>query len=545
LFNLQIQPDMPFATQVSADKRLIDFLFGDDPGALDSNYTRFYRMLTNTKPLDPIMTNQKQLDSLNISYDSGVRLFNLFGDEGSGRKFFIQNFCKEREMNGIILDCHKLFAYDISFLERALWAVCRECILSNCSCTLDGMEFREDEKEHFYSNFDLTLGKLSGAGITVFCVSEMKLPLREMTKQAFTQLELDTPGNYERFEIWKYYAQGYCFEEDVDLEEMATKFLFTAGKVKGAITQSRALADMERLINISRYCIFEACYGQMKHELTQKATKVKVVYTLDDIVMNPTQRETIERVCEQMRYRKQVYEKWDYNRKYPYGRGLSVLLFGAPGTGKSMSAQVIASALNLELYRVDLSKVVDKYVGETEKSISMIFREAKKCNVVLFFDEADTMFGKRTDSGGSGESAANNKTAHLLQEVEAYDGVTVLATNYKHNIDPAFFRRMKFIVEYQFPDPDTREMLWRTTIPKGTPLADDVDIRFLAERFEFAGGNIKNCILNAAFFGAAEGDGSKVYMKNYLEAIRYEFIKTGKIFAKTDFEPYASLLGLD
>ena len=127
----------------------------------------------------------------------------------------------------------------------------------------------------------------------------------------------------------------------------------------------------------------------------------------------------------------------------------------------------------------------------------MIFREAKKCNVVLFFDECDTIFAKRSDDGGSNQASANNKTALLLQEMEAYDGVCVLATNYKHNIDPAFFRRMKYIVEFQFPDPDTREMLWRTTIPKDTPLAEDVDIRFLAERFEFAGGNIKNCILNA------------------------------------------------
>ena len=187
--------------------------------------------------------------------------------------------------------------------------------------------------------------------------------------------------------------------------------------------------------------------------------------------------------------------------------------------------------------------MVDKYVGETEKAISMIFREAKKCNVVLFFDECDTLFAKRSDDGGSNQSSNNNKTALLLQEVEGYDGVSVLATNYKHNIDPAFFRRMKFIVEFQFPDPDTREMLWRTTIPKTTPLAEDVDIRFLAERFEFVGGNIKNCILNAAFLAAADPEAEgEVHMKHYLQAIKYEFVKTGKVFTRADFEPYAHLV---
>ena len=175
----------------------------------------------------------------------------------------------------------------------------------------------------------------------------------------------------------------------------------------------------------------------------------------------------------------------------------------------------------------------------------MIFREAKKCNVVLFFDECDTLFAKRSDDGGSNQASANNKTALLLQEVEAYDGVSVLATNYKHNIDPAFFRRMKYIVEFQFPDPDTREMLWTTTIPKGTPLADDVDIRFLAEKYEFAGGNIKNCILNAAFLAAADPDaGGEVHMRHYLNAIKYEFVKVGKVFTKSDFEPYAEEVGL-
>jgi SpoVK/Ycf46/Vps4 family AAA+-type ATPase len=173
----------------------------------------------------------------------------------------------------------------------------------------------------------------------------------------------------------------------------------------------------------------------------------------------------------------------------------------------------------------------------------MIFREATKCNVVLFFDECDTIFAKRSDDGGSNQASANNKTALLLQEMEAYDGVCVLATNYKHNIDPAFFRRMKYIVEFQFPNVDTREMLWTTTVPKTTPLGEDVDFRFIAEKFEFAGGNIKNCVLNAAFLAAedptAEG---KVCMRHYLKAIQYEFVKVGRVFTRADFEPYADMI---
>jgi len=543
VLNLRVQGNMPFSTVVSPDKRMIDFLFGKNPMRLVENYVRFFKMLTDGKELDPIMANENILDAMKISFEEGVRIFSYFGDEGSGRKFFVKHFCQEKGMNAVSVNCKKLFIYDYQYVDQALWAVTRECILTNACCVLDELTFREDEKEKFYGYMDLAFGKLNAQGITVFAISKEKLQMKEITREEFTELELPTPTNQERENCWKYFSKGYGLGNDIELPEMATKFLFTPGKISSALKNARSLATMDKDILIPRKTLFQGCYNQMSSELTQKATKVKANFGFEDIVMNKDQRETLEHAIDQMNFRKKVYDNWDYNKKYPYGRGLSILLFGAPGTGKSMCAQVIAHELNLELYRVDLSKVIDKYVGETEKSISMIFREAKKCNVVLFFDECDTLFAKRSDDGGSNQASNNNKTALLLQEVEAYDGVSVLATNYKHNIDPAFFRRMKYIVEFEFPDVDTREMLWRTTIPKSTPLGEDVDIRFLAERFEFVGGNIKNCILNAAFLAAAE-NGEEVCMRHYLQAIRYEFIKVGKVFTRADFEPYAHMVGL-
>lgn len=545
VMELHVNTNMPFSTLLAPDKRLIDYLFGRTPMRLDENYDRFFSMLTDGKELDPIMANDTQLEAMEISYDQGTRIFSWFGDEGSGRRFFIKHFCKKKGLNAIIINCKKLFNYDYSFVEKALWAVTRECIFTEACCCLNELNFREDEKEKYISYMDMAVQKLRSHDVLLFFMSRDKLPLKSVTDQDFTELELTTPNTQERENCWRYFAKDYSLDKDVDLLEVATKFLFTPGKIASALYQARSYAIMNHEILISRAKLFEGCNNQMSSELTQKATKVKANFGFEDIVMNPTQRETLQHAIDQMNFKKQVYENWNYTKKYPYGRGLSVLLFGAPGTGKSMCAQVIAHELNLELYRVDLSKVIDKYVGETEKSISMIFREAKKCNVVLFFDECDTLFAKRSDDGGSNQASNNNKTALLLQEVEAYDGVSVLATNYKHNIDPAFFRRMKYIVEFQFPDPDTREMLWRTTIPKGTPLADDVDIRFIAERFEFVGGNIKNCILNAAFLAAADPESEgKVGMKHYLNAIKYEFVKTGKVFTRADFEPYAHLVGL-
>ena len=542
---LQVIGSMPFSTIISPDKRIIDFLFGRNPLLLDENYNRFMYILTDDKELDPVMANQGRLDAMKTSYGDGVRIFYYYGDDGSGRRFFVKHFCRENGLRAIAMNCNKLFNYDFQFVERALWSVTRECILTKACCCLTELNYRDEEKEKFFGYMDLAFSKLTEKNVLVFAMSKLYIDFREVTKSQFTDLELPTPNTGERLTCWEYFAKDYDLAEDVDLLEMSTKFLFTSGKIHDALVKAKSLSNMDREDKISRGNLFKGCYAQMSSELSQKATRVEAKFGFDDIVMNESQRETISHAIEQMTYRKQVYENWDYTKKYPYGRGLTVLLFGAPGTGKSMMAQVIAHELNLELYRVDISKVVDKYVGETEKSLSMIFREAKKCNVVLFFDECDTIFAKRSDDGGSNQASANNKTALLLQEMEAYDGVCVLATNYKHNIDPAFFRRMKYIVEFQFPDVDTREMLWRTTIPKSTPLGDDVDIRFLAEKFEFVGGNIKNCILNAAFLAAAdETANGKVCMRHYLNAIKYEFVKVGKVFTKSDFEPYAEEVGL-
>ena len=546
VLDLEVNQLLPFSTVITCDKRIIDYLFGNDPEKIDEDYARFFKMLTSSKEiLDPVLANQGILDAIGISYDEGIRIFTLSGDVGSGRKFFVKNFCKSKGLRAVSVDCKKLFSYDFRFVEKALWALRRECILLNASCCMENLTFHEEEKEKFFGFLDMALSQLEEKGIMIFLTSQEKISIKDVTHSDFTELELPTPSNNERDTIWATFSKDYRLGDDVDLSEMATKFLFTPGKIKSALHLAESLAAMAKEERISRASLFQSCYRQMSSELSQKATRVEAKFSFDDIVMNPSQRETLQHAIDQMTFRKEVYENWNYTKKYPYGRGLSVLLFGAPGTGKSMCAQVIAHELNLELYRVDLSKVIDKYVGETEKSISMIFREAKKCNVVLFFDECDTLFAKRSDDGGSNQSSNNNKTALLLQEVEAYDGVSVLATNYKHNIDPAFFRRMKYIVEFQFPDPDTRFMLWRTTIPKTTPLNEDVDLRFIADKFEFVGGNIKNCILNAAFLAAADPTAEgKVCMRHYLNAIKYEFVKTGKVYTKADFEPYSEMVGL-
>lgn len=317
VLDLQVQGNMPFSTVISPDKRIIDFLFGKTPTKLDENYIRFFRMLTDEKELDPILANENILEAMRISYGEGVRIFSYIGDEGSGRKFFVKQFCRDKGMRAISINCKKLFVYDFRFVEKAIWAATRECILMNACCCLDELSFHEEEKEKFYGYMDLAFGKLTAQDITVFAISREKLQMKEITSEETTELELPTPGNQEREDCWKYFSEGYSLGQDVELSEMATKFLFTPGKIKAALKNARSLAVMDKDILIPRKTLFQGCYNQMSSELTQKATKVKANFGFEDIVMNSDQRETLEHAIDQMNFRKKVYDNWNYNQKYP------------------------------------------------------------------------------------------------------------------------------------------------------------------------------------------------------------------------------------
>jgi SpoVK/Ycf46/Vps4 family AAA+-type ATPase len=220
-------------------------------------------------------------------------------------------------------------------------------------------------------------------------------------------------------------------------------------------------------------------------------------------------------------------------RKLVASQGVTVLFAGPPGTGKTMAAEVIAAELGLDLYKIDLSTVVSKYIGETEKNLERIFSEAASSNAILFFDEADALFGKRSEVRDSHDRYANIEISYLLQRMEAYDGVTILATNLRANLDEAFTRRMQFSVDFPFPDEADRLRIWQTLFPPGVPRDHDLDLPLLAQRYKLAGGNIRNILVSAAYLAAA--DGGQVTMSHLLHGTRRELQKMGRLLA--DEEP--------
>ena len=252
------------------------------------------------------------------------------------------------------------------------------------------------------------------------------------------------------------------------------------------------------------------------------------------------QRDLLRSISAYLRHRDRVLSEWGYERTVARTQGLKVLFAGESGTGKTMAAQVLAAELGLELFRVDLATVVSKYIGETEKNLERIFSAADGSNAILFFDEADALFGKRSEVSDSHDRYANIEVAYLLQRMEAYPGAVILATNFKRNIDDAFIRRLDFVVDFPFPEAEDRKKIWRLVLPEEAPVDEDVDLEFLATQFKLSGGAIRNCSLAAAF-RAADEDAS-IEMRHLVRAVAQEYAKQGRLTLEADFERFHELV---
>ncbi|MCV2395225.1 ATP-binding protein [Actinotalea sp. M2MS4P-6] len=258
--------------------------------------------------------------------------------------------------------------------------------------------------------------------------------------------------------------------------------------------------------------------------------------SFDDLVLPDHAAATLRRLVSWASHREEVLADGRLVDVGGKGTGLAALFSGSPGTGKTLAAHVVAAELGLDLFRVDLASIVDKYIGETEKNLERVFHEAESLHVLLFFDEADALFGKRSDVKDAHDRYANQEVAYLLQRMESFDGITVLATNLHGNLDPAFSRRMSFIVHFPDPDEATRRQLWQAHLDRvGTDPADPVDVAHLARQVELAGGDIRNIVLAAAYDAIAAGE--VVGMRHVLAALVAEFQKLGRRVPVDGFAP--------
>ena len=345
--------------------------------------------------------------------------------------------------------------------------------------------------------------------------------------------EIGLPSIDEQYRIWESEIRSYKTDDTVDIPELAGEFSFTVGGIKKALRFAEMFAEGE---TISAADIKKGCCRSVNSDMGSKAVKINCVYGWDDIVLPEHSRKLLRTACDQVRYRHKVYDTWGFSGKIAYGRSVSMIFTGPPGTGKTMAAQIIASELGLDIYRISLANVVSKYIGETEKNLDEIFEKAKKSKIVLFFDEADVLFSKRTEVKDSNDKYSNMEAAFLLQKIEEYNGIVILATNLVQNFDEAFKRRMKLMIDFPFPDSARRAEMWKRAFPEKLPL-ENIDFDYLVNNFELSGSNIRNISLHSAFLAAADGSGA-VGMKHIIAALRNEYSKSGKAFTKAEAGEY-------
>jgi hypothetical protein len=346
-------------------------------------------------------------------------------------------------------------------------------------------------------------------------------------------ISLTVPDVPARARLWRD-ALG---TDDVDSAPVAQRFALTAAQIGRAVEHARAVAASrapdQRALRIGD--LQEGAQSQSSRSLRKLAANIELRYEWSDLILPPRPIQQLSAVCRAVAYRHIVHGEWGLARRAA-GRGVAVLLTGPSGTGKTMAASIIARELGLEMYRIDLSAVVSKYIGETEKNLDRVFNEAQTSNAVLFFDEADALFGKRSEVKDAHDRYANIETAYLLQRMEGYDGIVILATNLGRNIDEAFARRMFETIEFPFPDAAHRQRIWRAILGAGAPVASDVDVEFLARQFELSGGNIRNVVLAAAYAAAAAN--APITMQDLIRATARELHKIGRLPSRDEFREH-------
>jgi ATP-dependent 26S proteasome regulatory subunit len=521
------------------DPRIVGYLLGDNgiDGRLADAVT-FVRPFSSTDHVFVDGAIKARLLNFVPAYfsedNAGPRklILHFHGPYGAGKQELARAVCGQLGCPLVRADAESLLACETTG-EELLPLAFREGLLLQAALYLSNADIlvKEDDKTKVFMK---RLVRLIGEyGWLTFLAGEKPWVHKGLFGDVlFHSVELSVPDVPVRSAAWQ--TGLAVFGEEIGnlwASRLADQFQLTPGRIKDAIgyaVRQQAMNGVRRNVTLSD--LYTACRNQSNQKLEEMAQKGKAGYSWDDLVLPDDRLGQLKEMCNQLKHRYRVFGEWGFGAKLSHGKGLSVLFSGPPGTGKTMAAQVIAHDLQLDLYKIDLSGIVSKYIGETEKNLAGVFREAETSNAILFFDEADALFGKRTEVTDAHDRYANIETSYLLQKMEEYEGMVILATNLRTNMDEAFTRRIRFIVEFPFPDEASRLKIWKTHFPGAAPLSDEIDFEFLSRQFQIAGGSIKNIVLNAAFLAAENG--GVIGMDHILHGVKREFEKIGKLWTE-------------
>ena len=528
----------PFIRKIiSMDDRLYAFLSGSD--VVKREYTFVGRRVDARSISSVCYVHQKEMEGLenyirNSYKREEYRVIHVQGSEKNGKKFLAAQVEKELGNSVVFVNYDDLKAQEIQIARRLIWFFYRECFFYQAvpcfyNVTKDTCANREEVEDFLH----LCLFSYGHDVPRVYVCTDETVDLASVLTFPIYKLELGTPDRSERILLWESFAKEKGLVTPLDTAVISAKYKLSVGQIQLAVEYLRQYELSGETVDEKRIGL--VCNRILPPPSQGSIRRVETEFTIEDLKLQPSQKNILYQICNHVWHRHKVFDTWNMESKFSYGTGVSCLFAGPPGTGKTMAAQIMATMLELPLYRVDLSQVVDKYIGETEKKLEAIFNLAEKSNTILFFDEADSIFGKRSEVNEAKDRYANTEVSYILQRIDEYDGIVILATNFKNNIDEAFMRRIRYVVEFVMPDAEMRYEIWTGCFPKEVP-TEDIDFHYLANNFELSGGNIKNIVLNAVFLAAAED--VPVHMMHILESLRMEKLKMGKVMIARDFGEY-------
>lgn len=450
---------------------------------------------------------------------SPPQLLHLYGDDAAGKRAIAAQLCANLGLTLSLLDADRVPQAPGEMVALArLWE--REVVLTDGALLIESDEPPAPEKPQG-SALARLLEHLHGP-VIISTRERWQVPTSSASRPVIS-VEARKPPIIEQRAVWRLALGERVADMDGHVDRLTAQFHLSAATIQTACQD--ALPDGGRLSGatlIER--LWDSCRTLARPRLDELAQRIEPTATWDDLVLPELQLRILRDIAAQVRQRAKVYEDWGFARKGNRGLGVAALFAGASGTGKTLAAEALANALRLDLYRVDLSATVSKYIGETEKNLRRIFDAAEEGGAILLFDEADALFGKRSEVKDSHDRYANIEVSYLLQRMEVYRGLAILTTNLKSALDPAFLRRIRFVVQFPFPDTAQRAEIWRRIFPEETPV-DELDVAKLA-RLNVAGGNIRNIALHAAFLAADAG--GLVTMQRLLQASQSEYVKLEK-----------------
>jgi SpoVK/Ycf46/Vps4 family AAA+-type ATPase len=542
----QVQPPL-LAHYLKLDEQIVRLLLGQN--GMDSRWAPFCQLIPPAVSLDelPISDEMKSvLPALIVRARSTQQPLRLYfcGPSGAGKRRTAEALAELAGMSLCVVDVAKLLASGADF-ERLLRPLFREAWLQDALLYLAGFdELRANGRDTLCHR--LLTAMAESAAIVILAGAQPWVPSAHVLT-GMISVPFPIPDFAQRRACWhdNLAAEGIALDVQ-DLDALASRFRLTPHQIADAVVTARnntlwhmaGQSIQERRSGSLGPAIVAECFAaaraQTGHDLGALARKISPIYTWDDIVLSASALAQLREICAWVANRHHVLGEWGFGRKLSLGKGVNALFVGPTGTGKTMAAEIIANELGLDLCKIDLSSVVSKYIGETEKNLDRIFTAAENANAILFFDEADALFGKRSEVRDSHDRYANLEIAYLLQKMEHYEGIAILATNLRQNMDEAFVRRLQFIVEFPFPDESHRHHIWLRHFPPEAPRDQTLDYAFLA-RLRLSGGNIRNIVLGAAFLAAA--DRGQIGMEHVIQATRREYQKMGKVFSEVEFTP--------